>query len=219
MKKIFHVAFLACLTFSASLSPAPAWTNDLRITSITRVEDCTTLTWRSHPGEFYTVLWADELRGLNTFWRVAEVNVPSGGTNTTWTEGACSESMMAAGGGTAPPPLTKEQIEAFMEKMKGYEVPDYVYPPGHPKAAKEQKSTLTTQGGGGAMSLLGGGPHQWRDPLLSCDTDGGGGVCRFLGPGFHQSAVQFDQHHRCFCRVARFDAAQPGSSTFSVEMA
>lgn len=148
---------LTFFALSAAVTPASAWTNDLRITSIVRTEDCTTLTWRSHPGEFYTVFWSDELQGLNTFWRVAEVNVPSGGTNTTWTEGACSESMMAVGGGnTTQTTLTKEQIEAFMEKMKGYEVPDYVYPPGHPKAPKERPAS-TTQGGG-TMSLLGGGP-------------------------------------------------------------
>ena len=59
--------------------------NDLRILHITRAEECTSLTWISHPGEFYTVYWTDALEG-NSFWRVAAVNVPSGGTNTTWSE-------------------------------------------------------------------------------------------------------------------------------------
>ncbi|MBI5383104.1 MAG: hypothetical protein HZA90_00300 [Verrucomicrobia bacterium] len=63
-----------------------AVTNDLLITSISRDGEFTTLTWTSRPGEFYTVYWTDELKA-NPFWRVAAVGVPSGGTNTTWSEG------------------------------------------------------------------------------------------------------------------------------------
>ena len=61
---------------------AGANSNDLRITAMTRDGDCTTLTWGSRPNEFYTVYWTDRMEPY-PFWRIAEVNVPSGGTNTT----------------------------------------------------------------------------------------------------------------------------------------
>jgi hypothetical protein len=108
----------------------PAATNDLVITSITRQNDCTTLTWRSHPGEYYTVYRAVSLQSP-VFWQVAEVNVPSGGTNTTWSEGDCSESMMA--GAPPPPAMSAEERAAFLEKFKDHETPAWLYPPGHPK--------------------------------------------------------------------------------------
>jgi hypothetical protein len=94
----FWAVFLLCLL---ARQHSLAATNDLLITSITKQDDCVTLQWKSHPGEYYTVFWTDRLE-LPIFWRVAEVNVPSGGTNTVWTEGECSQSMMAgpgAGGG------------------------------------------------------------------------------------------------------------------------
>ena len=62
------------------------------ITSITRVEDCTTLTWANHPDEFCTVLATDSLTPP-AVWSVARVNVFSQGTNTTWSEGGCSQQM------------------------------------------------------------------------------------------------------------------------------
>lgn len=72
-------------------------TNDLIITSITRTTDCTTLKWISYTGEFYTVYWTENLVPP-VFWRVAQANVPSGGTSTTWREGCCAgESMMMSG--------------------------------------------------------------------------------------------------------------------------
>jgi hypothetical protein len=107
-----------------------AATNDLVITSIVRQGDCTTLTWRSHPGEYYTVYRAMSLQAP-VFWQVAEVNVPSGGTNTTWSEGDCSESLMA--GAPPPPAMSAEERAAFLEKFKDYETPAWLYPPGHPK--------------------------------------------------------------------------------------
>jgi hypothetical protein len=95
MKTAQGVAFwIGCFLSFISASAA---TNDLVITSITKQEDCVTLQWRSHPAEYYTVYWTDRLE-LPIFWRVAEVNLPSGGTNTVWTEGSCSESMMAGTG-------------------------------------------------------------------------------------------------------------------------
>jgi hypothetical protein len=125
MKKLL---LSALLTFSQTF--AEAATNDLVITSITRQGDCTTLTWRSHPGEYYTVYRAVSLQAP-VFWQVAEVNVPSGGTNTTWSEGDCAESMVAS----APPPpaMSAEERAAFLEKFKDYETPAWLYPPGHPK--------------------------------------------------------------------------------------
>jgi len=156
--------FLSLLVLGMFSMDSPAVTNDLVITSITKQDECVTLDWRSHPGEYYTVFWTDRL-DLPIFWRVAEVNVPSGGTNTTWTEGNCSQSMMAGGGsGGGSAALSAEQTEAFMEKYKGYVVPDYLYPRGHPNAPKTTNSikssggTASTQGSGsgGMMALLSG---------------------------------------------------------------
>jgi hypothetical protein len=65
------------------------------ITEITRQNDCTTLTWASRPGEFYTVYWTDVLQP-HAFWRIAQVNVPSGGTNTFWTDCPGESSAMMA---------------------------------------------------------------------------------------------------------------------------
>lgn len=88
MKKLLILCF-----FLLGLLPAFA-TNDLVITSISRVSDCTTLKWLSNTGEWYAVQWTDNLVPP-VFWRVAQANVPSGGTNTTWREGCCAgESMM-----------------------------------------------------------------------------------------------------------------------------
>jgi hypothetical protein len=138
---------------------ASAITNDLVITSITRQDTCVTLQWRSHPGEYYTVFWTERLE-LPIFWRVAEVNVPSGGTNTVWTEGECSQSMMAgagaSGGGFAKPSEFNEPVEV---DGREYDVPDYLYPPGHPKAPKTTstvKPAAEGGGGGGPMALLSG---------------------------------------------------------------
>ena len=124
---------------------ASAATNDLVITSITKQDECVTLNWRSHPDEFYTVYWTDVL-GPNIFWRVAEVKVPSGGTNTVWTDGTCSQSMMAgpgsgAGGLESTFTATKavaspEEVEALKVKYQDFTAPDFIYPPGHPKAPK-----------------------------------------------------------------------------------
>ncbi len=153
-----RIAFGVCFIFF--FSSAFGVTNDLLITSITRQDDCVMLQWVSHAGEYYTVYWTDHLEPP-IFWRVAEVNVPSGGTNTTWTEGNCSQSMMAgggSGGSKTPPALSAEQQEAFLEKYKDYSVPDYLYPPGHPKAPKtttESKSEGSSSSGG-QMALLSG---------------------------------------------------------------
>ncbi len=89
---LYHiVAFTLLLLGYARLH---AVTNDLRITSITHITNgCTTLTWISHTGEFYTVYSTTNLCPP-IFWQVAEVNVPSQGTNTTWSEGDCGEMMM-----------------------------------------------------------------------------------------------------------------------------
>lgn len=92
MKRLVSLSLLVLAALSAS-----AVTNDLVITSITRQNNCTSLTWNSHPGEFYTVQWTDNLTPP-IFWRVAEVNVPSQGTNTIWWEGGCSQTLMAGGG-------------------------------------------------------------------------------------------------------------------------
>ena len=94
---------------------------DLRLTSIVRQGDCTTLRWGSRPGEFYTVFWTDNLNPP-VFWRVAEVQVPSGGTNTTWSEGGCAQSMMMSGGsspaGEGFKNMSEEEKEAWREKLR-----------------------------------------------------------------------------------------------------
>jgi len=97
MKIAKHLGIVLLLMISLAGS-LHGWTNDLRITSIVRTNDCTTLTWKSHPGEFYNVYWTTNLNG-NPFWRVAAIHVPSQGTNTTWTECEAGEGMMMAGGG------------------------------------------------------------------------------------------------------------------------
>jgi alpha-tubulin suppressor-like RCC1 family protein len=66
---------------------------DLRITSITRDGDCTTLTWVSQPREFYTVFSTDSLVPP-VAWQVAAVNVSSGGDTTTWSVGCESQNSM-----------------------------------------------------------------------------------------------------------------------------
>ena len=88
---VVGLALFVCISASAV-------TNDLVITSITRQNNCTTLTWNSHSAEFYTVQWTDNLTPP-IFWRVAEVNVPSQGTNTVWSEGGCGQMLMAGVGG------------------------------------------------------------------------------------------------------------------------
>jgi hypothetical protein len=152
------VCSIGCFLFAAT---AFSVTNDLVITSITKQDECVMLQWKSHPGEYYTVYWTDRL-DLPIFWRVAEVNVPSSGTNTVWTEGECSQSMMAGGGagGSSPPAaLAEEQKAALKEKYSGELVPDYLYPPGHPKAPKTTSTVKpAAEGGGGgeSMALLSG---------------------------------------------------------------
>ena len=89
---------LALLAFRAVC--AQAVTNDLVITAITREGECTTLTWRSHPGEFYRVFWTEAMSD-HPFWRVAAFCVPAGGTNTVWSEEGCEgSSMMLLNSGT-----------------------------------------------------------------------------------------------------------------------
>jgi alpha-tubulin suppressor-like RCC1 family protein len=147
-RKDLSAAFLLVFLGAYCLRAA---TNDLVITSITKQSECVTLQWRSHPGEFYTVYWTDKLE-LPVFWRVAEVNVPSGGTNTAWSEGNCSESMIGSGGSSA---LSAEQKAAFIEKHKEFTAPDYLFPPGHPNAPKSTNTTATGgSGSGGQMALL-----------------------------------------------------------------
>ncbi|HEY0550117.1 MAG TPA: hypothetical protein VGF13_11000, partial [Verrucomicrobiae bacterium] len=90
-----RILLLLLLAWSILTSDSLAITNDLRLTSITRTTNgCTTLTWISHPGEFYTVYWTTNLC-QPIFWRVAEVNVPSSGTSKIWSEGDCGSSMMS----------------------------------------------------------------------------------------------------------------------------
>ncbi|HEY2951452.1 MAG TPA: hypothetical protein VGK40_02655 [Verrucomicrobiae bacterium] len=172
---ISHRKALITLALCAALSTAHAFANDLRITAITHDGDCTTLTWVSHPGEFYTVSWTDLLLGPNTFWRVAEVNVPSGGTNTTWSDGNCSQMMMAGGGGGAKsavsdqPALSEEEAAKRIEQAQSQAKAEAesllkMLEEAQERAAavKEQSksgtlSKTTTEGGGAAMSLLSSG--------------------------------------------------------------
>ncbi len=99
---------------------AEAWTNDLRITSIQRTNECTTLAWVSHPGEFYTVYWTDEMRA-NPFWRVAAILLPSGGTNTIWSDCESSESMMMAGQSGGLQLNEVESVMTYEEALAAYE--------------------------------------------------------------------------------------------------
>lgn len=102
--------------FSASLRAA---TNDLLITSITHLDGCTTLTWRSHPNEHYRVYWTDAMSD-HPFWRVAAFCVSSGGTNTTWSEG-CENMMMAQGANatqTVPLLLSEEERAKRREEVR-----------------------------------------------------------------------------------------------------
>ncbi|MBI5384920.1 MAG: hypothetical protein HZA90_09565 [Verrucomicrobia bacterium] len=95
-------------------------TNDLLITAISRDGEFTTLSWTSRPGEFYTVYWTDELKA-NPFWRIAAVGVPSGGTNTTWSEGGEDwlMSLQVPGGiSMAKAALTAEEMTARQEAMR-----------------------------------------------------------------------------------------------------
>ena len=74
----------------------------------------------SHPGEFYTVFWTDHLIPP-IFWRMAEVNVPSGGTNTSWSEGNCAEMMMRLASSppaTATKVLSQEEAEQWLEARR-----------------------------------------------------------------------------------------------------
>ena len=114
MKKLSLTFSLLLLGFCSAFA-----TNDLVITSITRSGDCTTLKWLSHTGEFYTVYATEDLR-LPIRWRAAAAFVPSGGTNTTWQEGCCSESfsMMsraASGGGAS---LSKQERQVLQESAQ-----------------------------------------------------------------------------------------------------
>ncbi len=73
---------------------------ELRLTSISREDDCTTLTWASQPGETYTVYWTDQMSD-QPYWRIAAVNFRSGGSSTTWTEGECNQARAMAIAGSA----------------------------------------------------------------------------------------------------------------------
>src|SRR4051812_30305563 len=84
---LFVLVFIACRVRSYGAE------NDLVITSLAHNGNCTTLTWNSHTGEFYTVYSTTNLC-LPIFWRVEEVNVPSGGASTTWSESDCGEMQM-----------------------------------------------------------------------------------------------------------------------------
>ena len=92
--------------------------NDLAITSIQRSGDCTTLQWVSHPGEWYTVFWTDNLNAP-IFWRVARANVPSGGTNTVWREGCCAseEMMMMRSSVTSSESVSKISEKEWAERL------------------------------------------------------------------------------------------------------
>ena len=63
-------------------------------------------------GGVYTVYWTDDLRAP-IFWRVAEVNIPSGCTNTTWSEGDCSQMLMRSGSSSGG------EVSKLSEKEKG----------------------------------------------------------------------------------------------------
>jgi len=150
---------------------APASAAELRITSIQRQDDCTTLTWDSQPGEFYTVYWTDAL-DPNIFWRVAAMNVPSGGTNTIWSE-CGSEGMAAQGGGssaTSTTTLSAEERAALFEesRAKAQQMADELFKMLEEaterarqkwEALKSGQSSSTTaasstEGGGAQMSVL-----------------------------------------------------------------
>ena len=110
---------LTALTISMSGLFSSFATNDLLITSISRVSDCTTLKWLSNTGEWYAVQWTDNLVPP-VFWRVAQANVSSGGTNTTWREGCCAgESMMmssfSSGGWSS---LSEKEQEEKLSEMQ-----------------------------------------------------------------------------------------------------
>lgn len=113
--------FALVLVLAAALTCAAA-EGELRITSIVRQGDCTTLQWASRPGEFYSVLWTDRLGSGPIFWRVGAVNWPSAGTNTSWTDGECGQmGMMASGEKSASlskPTLTAEELAARRAEMK-----------------------------------------------------------------------------------------------------
>ncbi len=152
MKTNQGVLFCTVLSFLLphTHTHAVAATNDLVLTSIVKEGGCVTLQWRSHVAEFYTVYWTDHLE-TPIFWRVAEVNVPSGGTNTVWSEGDCQQQMMMAGGGSggsaSAPPLSKaalsaEERAAFIEKHKDWATAAYLYPPGHPKFIPNTNATV-----------------------------------------------------------------------------
>ncbi len=103
-----------CALLLAPCCPA----GQLRIASIERVNDCTTLTWDSQPGKFYTVLWTDRL-AAPTFWRVAAANLLSAGDSTTWSECSGGQNMMAGGAQqntanpSADPTLSPEEIDGL----------------------------------------------------------------------------------------------------------
>ena len=112
------LAALAEMLLLSSTATA-ATTNDLLITSISRDGDYTTLTWNSRPDEFYTVYWTDDL-GPNSFWRVAAVNVPNGGTNTVWSEDGetlMSQTLVATAGGETTT-LTSEERTTLLAQAK-----------------------------------------------------------------------------------------------------
>ena len=113
-KLLVLIFFSAFLTDPLSVRAA----NDLAITSIQRSGDCTTLQWVSHPGEWYTVFWTDNLNAP-IFWRVARANVPSGGTNTVWREGCCAseEMMMMRSSVTSSESVSKISEKEWAERL------------------------------------------------------------------------------------------------------
>ncbi len=84
---------LPSLLFAISFTINSGFAAELRITSITREGECTTLTWVSQPREFYTVFSTESLVPPIS-WQVAAVNVPCGGDTTTWSEGCESQNSM-----------------------------------------------------------------------------------------------------------------------------
>jgi hypothetical protein len=85
--------------------------------SIQRSADCTTLAWASQPGETYTVFWTDQMND-QPYWRVAAVNVRSGGTTTSWSEGDCGEQQGMMAGGDAKAATLQLSAEEFAAKVE-----------------------------------------------------------------------------------------------------
>ena len=148
---------LLCVLFLATHSLA----GELRITSISRAANCTTLTWDSEPGQLYNVEWTDVLANPSS-WRQAAINLPSGGAITTWSE-CTAENLMAmaamrsASSVSARPALSAEELEKRRsEALSGDELLEWVMKALEEAAERDlaRRLGLDTLEAGGAASLL-----------------------------------------------------------------